>query len=104
LQCDDGVWVDRLHDPAPCLGATSTSCALAGSTYDQGTCTETLQCDSGSWIARSSDPASCHTGIEANGGCVTDSGAVVEENTCTSTLQCDDGTWVIRADDPSACL
>lgn len=104
LQCDDGVWVDRMSDPAACLGSTTTSCTLAGVTYAQNTCTETLQCDSGDWIARSSDPTSCSTGVEPNGGCVTDSGSVVPQNTCTTTLQCDDGVWVDRQTDPSACL
>jgi lysozyme len=104
LQCDDGVWVDRVSDPAMCLGSTTTSCDLGGVTYAQNTCTETLQCDSGSWVARSSDPSSCTTGVEPNGACITDTGAVDPQNTCTTTLQCDDGVWVDRDTDPSACL
>jgi hypothetical protein len=87
-----------------CLGSTTTSCTLAGTTYAQNTCTETLQCDSGSWIARSSDPSSCNTGVEPSGACITDTGAVDPQNTCTTTLQCDDGVWVDRDTDPSACL
>src|SRR5580658_8305094 len=58
---------------------------------------------SSAWIARSSDPSSCNKGVEPDGKCITDSGAVVAENTCTSTLQCDDGVWVDRVDDPSSC-
>jgi lysozyme len=104
LQCDDGVWVDRMSDPAACLGTTTTSCTLAGTTYVQNTCTETLQCDSGSWVARSSDPSSCDTGVEPNGGCLTDTGSIDPQNTCTSTLQCDDGVWVARSGDPASCL
>lgn len=104
LQCDDGVWVDRMSDPAMCLGSTTTSCDLGGTTYAQNTCTETLQCDSGDWVARSSDSSSCNSGVEPNGGCITDSGSVVPQNTCTSTLQCDDGVWVDRNTDPAACL
>jgi lysozyme len=104
LQCDDGAWVDRMSDPAACLGSTTTSCTLAGTTYVQNTCTETLQCDSGSWVARSSDPSSCDTGFESNGACLTDTGTVEPQNTCTSTLQCDDGVWVARSGDPAACL
>ena len=104
LQCDDGVWVDRMTDPAACLGSTTTSCTLGGATYAQNTCTETLQCDSGEWVARSSDKSSCNTGIEPNGGCLTDSGSIVPQNTCTPTLQCDDGVWVNRQGDPAACL
>ncbi len=103
LQCDHGVWVDRMSDPAACLGSTTTSCDLAGTTYAQNTCTETRQCDSGAWVSRSSDPASCLTGIEPNGGCLTDSGALVPQNTCTTTLQCDNGVWVARSSDPAAC-
>jgi hypothetical protein len=98
LQCDNGVWVDRNTDPSAC------NCALAGGSYATNTCTETLQCDDGSWVARSADPSSCDSGIEANGACLTDSGAVVPQNTCTSTLQCDDGVWVDRQNDPAACL
>ena len=102
LQCDDGVWVDRDDDPTSCLGS-STSCSLAGHTYDQNTCTETKQCDDGQWVARTNDPSSCKTGVEPDGKCITDSGSVVAENTCTSTQQCDDGVWVDRWDDPSSC-
>jgi hypothetical protein len=98
LQCDNGVWVDRTGDPAPC------DCALAGHIYATNTCTETKQCDDGSWVARSSDPSACLKGIEPNGACITDTGAVDPQNTCTSTLQCDDGVWVARSTDPSACL
>jgi hypothetical protein len=83
--------------------STSTSCTLGGHTYGQNTCTETLQCDDGHWVARPSDPSACDRGVESNGACITDSGAVEAENTCTSTLQCDDGVWVDRFDDPTAC-
>jgi hypothetical protein len=84
--------------------AGGSSCSLGGHTYGQNTCTETLQCDDGRWVDRSGDPATCDKGIESNGACVTDSGAVVAQNTCTSTLQCDDGDWVERTGDPSECL
>jgi hypothetical protein len=86
--------------PPPSSGS---GCTLAGHSYDQNTCTETLQCDNGQWVARTSDPSSCNSGVEANGGCITDSGSVAAQNTCTSTLQCDDGVWVDRSDDPTAC-
>jgi hypothetical protein len=79
------------------------TCELAGQTYAENTCTETLQCDAGTWVARSSDPASCNTGVAPNGACLADTGSIVPENTCTSTLQCDDGVWVNRVDDPDAC-
>jgi muramidase (phage lysozyme) len=102
LQCDDGVWVDRFTDPTACNGG-GTSCSLAGHTYAQNTCTDTLQCDAGRWVARTSDPSACLRGIEPNGECVTDDGAIVLQNTCTSTLQCDDGVWVDRFTDPTAC-
>lgn len=85
-------------------GSGSGGCQLAGTTYAQNTCTETLQCDAGAWVARTGDPSSCDTGVEPSGACLTDSGAVVPQNTCTSTLQCDDGVWVDRFDDPTACL
>ena len=85
-------------------GGSSTSCQLAGHTFAQNTCTETLQCDDGSWVARTSDPSSCDTGVEPGGGCLTDSGSIVPQNTCTSSLQCDAGVWVDRWDDPTACL
>jgi lysozyme len=85
-------------------GGSSTGCTLAGHSYVQNTCTETLQCDDGSWVARDSDPSSCDTGVEPSGGCITDSGSVAPQNTCTSTLQCDGGVWVDRYDDPTACL
>jgi muramidase (phage lysozyme) len=80
-----------------------SACSLAGHTYGQNTCTETLQCDDGSWVGRSGDPSACNTGIEAGGACITDSGSVEPQNTCTSTLQCDDGVWVDRSGDPSKC-
>jgi lysozyme len=85
-------------------GSSSGSCVLAGQSYPQNTCTETLQCDGGSWVARTSDASSCSTGVQPSGACITDSGAVAPENTCTSTLQCDDGVWVDRYDDPTTCL
>jgi lysozyme len=85
-------------------GGSSTSCQLAGHTFVQNTCTETLQCDDGSWVARTGDPSSCDTGVEPSGGCLTDSGSIVPQNTCTSSLQCDAGVWVDRWDDPTACL
>ncbi len=81
-------------------GGGTTSCTLAGNVYVQNTCTETLQCDDGAWVARSSDPSSCDTGVEANGGCLTDTGIVEPKNSCTSSLQCDDGVWVDRWLDP----
>jgi hypothetical protein len=85
-------------------GAPTTSCVLAGQSYAANTCTETLQCDDGAWVSRTSDAADCDTGVEPDGACITDQGAVVPENTCTTTLQCDDGVWVDRAGDPAACL
>jgi muramidase (phage lysozyme) len=85
--------------PAPNDG----TCRLDGHTYTQNTCTDTKQCDDGQWVARSSDPSSCKRGIESDGRCVTDSGAIVAQNTCTSTLQCEDGVWVDRVDDPTSC-
>jgi hypothetical protein len=81
----------------------SKPCELAGHSYGQNTCTETLQCDNGSWVDRYDDPADCNTGVEPDGACITDSGSVVAENTCTSTLQCDNGVWVDRDDDPTDC-
>jgi hypothetical protein len=78
-------------------------CELAGHSYSQNTCTETLQCEDGSWVARSSDPSSCNTGIEANGACLTDSGSASAQNDCTETLQCDDGSWTARTGDPAEC-
>jgi hypothetical protein len=98
LQCDNGVWVDRVNDPAAC------NCDLAGHSYVHNTCTETLQCDDGQWVARTSDASSCDTSVEPSGGCITDSGSVVPMNTCTSTLQCDNGIWVDRVNDPASCL
>jgi len=85
-------------------GGSSGSCPLAGQSYGQNTCTETLQCDSGSWVARTSDPSSCNTNDLPSGACLTDTGSVDPMNTCTSTLQCDAGVWVDRATDPAACL
>ncbi len=85
-------------------GGGTASCTLGGQTYAQSTCTETLQCDNGNWVARTSDPSTCNMGVEANGGCLTDTGGVEPLDTCTSTLQCDDGVWVDRMSDPAACL
>jgi lysozyme len=85
-------------------GSGSSTCTLAGQTYAQNTCTETLQCDGGAWVARSSDASSCLGGVEPGGACLTDAGAVEPEDTCTSTLQCDGGVWVDRVSDPAACL
>ena len=84
--------------------APTTSCLLAGQSFANGTCTETLQCDDGAWVARSSNPSDCVTGVQASGACLTDLGATVPQNTCTATLQCNDGVWVDRASDPAACL
>jgi hypothetical protein len=108
VDCDQA---DFLLAPAP--GGTNgpppppppppKPCSLAGKSYPTNTCTETKQCDDGSWVARSSDPSNCRTGIEPNGACLTDTGAVEPLNTCTSTLQCDDGVWVDRFTDPAAC-
>jgi hypothetical protein len=97
---------DDAGDDASPMGdaSPSNSCELAGQSYTVNTCTETQQCQGGSWVDRDSDPAACANGVEPNGACITDSGAVVPENTCTSTLQCDNGVWVNRNDDPSACL
>jgi muramidase (phage lysozyme) len=84
-------------------GKSGGSCTLDGHSYGTNTCTETKQCDDGSWVARTSDPSACNKGVEPDGECITDTGAVVAENTCTSTLQCDDGVWVDRFNDPTAC-
>jgi hypothetical protein len=78
-------------------------CSLGGHSYASNTCTETLQCDNGKWVSRSSDASSCLTGIEPNGECLTDTGAIASMNTCTSTLQCNDGVWVSRSSDMSPC-
>jgi lysozyme len=85
-------------------GGSNQGCTLGGNTYAPNTCTETLECDGGSWVARSGDASSCTSGVEPNGGCITDSGSVVPQNTCTTTLQCNDGVWVDRQSDPAACL
>ena len=37
-------------------GSGTTSCTLAGKTYAQNTCTETLQCSSAAWVLRAGDP------------------------------------------------
>lgn len=109
LQCDDGVWVNRVDDPSACSGSGSTAgggagaCELAGHSYRQNTCTETLQCSDGRWLARTGDSSECDSGVEANGGCITDGGGVDAMNTCTSSQQCDDGVWVDRWDDAAAC-
>ncbi len=107
VDCDQA---DFLLAPAPGGGSAppppppaGKSCTLAGKSYAQNTCTETLQCDNGSWVARASDPSSCNTGVEPGGACLTDSGSVDAQNSCTSTLQCDNGVWVDRDTDPAAC-
>jgi hypothetical protein len=83
---DFGQWGQSTTPPTPC--------SLAGNSYAENTCTETLQCSGGAWISRSSDPSSCLTGVEPNGACVTDSGAVVPQNTCNATQQCTNGVWL----------
>jgi hypothetical protein len=84
-------------------GGSSSNCKLAGHSFGQNTCTETLQCDAGQWVGRTGDPAACDHGVEPAGACITDSGTVVPMNTCTSSQQCDDGVWVDRWTDPTAC-
>jgi hypothetical protein len=74
--------------------APPTPCSLAGNSYPQATCTETLQCSNGTWVSRSSDASSCITGVEPSGACVTDVGSVVPQYTCNATQQCNNGVWI----------
>ncbi|MFO0602934.1 MAG: GH25 family lysozyme [Polyangiales bacterium] len=92
--------------PPPPMDAGTTSptdCVLAGRSYANNTCTETLQCARGTWGPRAFNPMACASGILAGGACVTDRGVLVPMNTCTATLQCDNGVWGYRADNPMRC-